>query len=694
MSWMVGIDTGGTFTDLAAVELGTARRYVTKVPSTPEKPAEGILDALRTFELDCETELGDVEFFGHGTTVGTNAVLEGKGARSGLLITKGFNAIYEVRGGIRPSRVELIDPRYQKPKPLIPLSRTRYVDERIAYDGSVARPLDEASVRQAVRELREEGVTSIAVMCLFSYVNSTHEERIEEIIREEHPDCRVSLSSRVLPVIREYVRLSTTALDAYVGPVVGDYFEELDRRVSDVGLTTSQAFVMQSNGGLMRIGLAASHPNELLLSGPAAGVAFAVRLGERTGLRNLVTLDMGGTSTDVSIIRDGEAAHTREGAIDRQQIGTPMVEIHTLGTGGGTIGKLGKDGLLKVGPQSAGADPGPACYGRGGRDATVTDADVRLGYIDADKFLGGRMQGDPQLAEKALQELGDSIGLSSLDTAIGIHKIIDTQMAIGLRLMLEAKGCDTQAFVLVPFGGAGPVHAWRIAEAVGIPRLLVPASPGIGCATGLLETDVVHVYMQSAVSRIDETDLAALERTFAVLTERARSDTDLEGFAPEEVRIERQLDIRYPHQGYELPMDCPPGPLDAEMLQRLRLAFDERHREVYGVSAPDELVEIINARVRTVVARVADEPNGASGEIAEATSGGAETGVRDAYFESEGGFVSTPVYDRALLVPGISIRGPAIIEQLDATTVVGPGWSGTVDGLGNLPLTREEAAAR
>ena len=690
MSWMVGIDTGGTFTDLAALDPDSGRRYITKVPSTPANPADGILDALQTFKAECEAELGDVDFFGHGTTVGTNAVLEAKGARCGLLITHGFNAIYEVRGGIRPGRIDLVDPRYQKPKPLIPLSRTRYVDERTAYDGSVLKPLDEESVREAVRDLREQGVTSIAVMCLFSFVNPAHEQRIEEIIREEHPDCRVSLSSRVLPVIREYIRLSTTALDAYVGPVVSDYFEELDRRVAGDGLTTNQAFIMQSNGGLMRIGLAASHPNELLLSGPAAGVAFALRLCERTGERNLITIDMGGTSTDVCVVREGEAAQTREGQIDRQQIGTPMVEIHTLGTGGGTIGKLGKDGLMKVGPQSAGADPGPACYGRGGTDATVTDADVMLGYMDPRRFLGGRMKGDSALAEKALQDLGDALDLSALETAIGIHRIIDTQMAVGLRLTLEAKGCDPSTFALVPFGGAGPVHAWRIAESVGIPRLLVPASPGIGCAMGLLETDVVHLYMQSAVSRIDQTDPASLEQVFAGLMERARADSELEGFAEDEVRIFRELDIRYPHQGYELAMECPDGPLNKEMLQALRLAFDERHRQVYGVSASDEPVEIVNARVRTVVRRTIRE-QGAGTPATAASPASARTETRDVHFESLGGFVPTPIYDRALLEPGMTITGAAVIEQLDATTVVGPGWSGAVDQLGNLPLMREDA---
>jgi N-methylhydantoinase A len=415
-----------------------------------------------------------------------------------------------------------------------------------------------------------------------------------------------------------------------------------------------------------------------------------MRLSERREEPNLVTLDMGGTSTDVCVIRDGEASQTREGDIDNQQIGTPMIEIHTLGTGGGTIGWIGKDGLLKVGPQSAGADPGPACYGRGGTDATVTDADVILGYVDPEGFLGGKMPGDRDLAEAALGRLGAELGLDSLQTAIGVHQIVDTQMAIGLRLTLEAKGCDVNSFCLVPFGGAGPVHAWRIAEAVGIPRLLIPLSPGIGCATGLLETDIVHVYMQSAIGRIDTVDAAALEERFVALTERARNDTEVEGFGPEEVTILRQLDVRYPHQGYELAMDWPEEPVTEEGLGRLRLEFDRRHEEVYGTSAPDELVEIVNVRVRSVVPRPRQDST-----VGDRTPGSvdeAKTGERDVHFESLGGYHATPVYDRSLLRPGMAISGPAVIEQLDCTSVIGPRWSGEVDDYGNISLTHQEVA--
>jgi N-methylhydantoinase A len=397
---------------------------------------------------------------------------------------------------------------------------------------------------------------------------------------------------------------------------------------------------------------------------------------------------MGGTSTDVCVIRDGKASETREGQIARQHIGTPMIEINTLGTGGGTLAWIGKDGLLKVGPQSAGADPGPASYGRGGTEPTVTDADVVLGCLDPTRFLGGRMHGVPELAKQAIERVGEKLGLSAVEAAEGIRKIADTQIAIGLRLTLEAKGCDVTSFTLVAFGGAGPVHAWKVAEAVGIPHLLVPPSPGIGSAMGLLETDVLHVYMKSYMSRIDRADLQALNGSFAELIDRARLDADAEGFEWGEVQLHPQLDLRYPHQGYELAMDVRATTLDEPDLGRLRSEFDVLHEAVYGVSAPDEPVEIINLRLRSRVERprlnlAASLP----------TEGAAEPRVRPAYFEMLGGYVDTPVFDRAEMPAGTGLKGPAIVEQLDATTVIGPGWSGSVDSDGNLRLSKDGSEA-
>jgi N-methylhydantoinase A len=687
MSWHVGIDTGGTFTDLAARHPLTGEEYVTKVPSTPHDPAEAIVGALDRFTTELGESTSSIAFFAHGTTVATNAVLEGAGARAGLLMTRGFKAIYEVRGGIRPSRVELIDPRYQKPRPLIPLALTRYVAERIGFDGTILEPLDEDGTRAAIRELVDEEVDAIAVLCLFSFMNPVHEERIAELVREEAPQCRVSLSSRVLPVIREYPRLSTTALDAYVGPVIARYFEDLERRLEQEGLTTKQSYVMQSNGGLMRFGLAAEHPNETLLSGPASGVAFALKLGEQIGRRDLVALDMGGTSTDISIVENGEVGQTREGRIAGQDIGTPMTEIHTLGAGGGTIAWLGTDGLLKVGPQSAGADPGPACYGRGGVEPTVTDANVVLGYLDPSRFLGGRMQGDAELAHAALERIGRDLELSALEAAVGVNRIVNTHMAVGLRLVLEAKGCDPARFLLLALGGAGPVHAWQLASETGIKTVSVPPHPGIACARGLLETDIVHTYMQSFVTRIDRASPADVAARMDQLLKRALGDAESEGFSFEQLQIVRQIDLRYPHQGYELSLDCEFEVPDERDLDALRRSFDSEHERIYGVAAPDEPVEIVNVRVRTIVP--VEFPERTPVAHGSSDSGAARIGERDAYFHSRGGYVSTTVFDRELLSPGAELEGPAIVEQLDTTTVIGPGWLGHVDGYGNLVLTSE-----
>jgi N-methylhydantoinase A len=500
------------------------------------------------------------------------------------------------------------------------------------------------------------------------------------------PECRISLSSRVLPVIREYVRLSTTALDAYVGPVVERYFIQLATNLREVGLTTGQSYVMQSNGGLMRITIAAQHPNEILLSGPASGVVFGQDLGRVVGEQNLVTLDMGGTSTDISVIEGGMITQTRQGKIAGQDIGTPMTEIHTIGAGGGTIAWIGTDGLLKVGPQSAGAVPGPACYGRGGTDATVTDSNVVLGYIDPTRFLGGRMQGSAELAHEALARLGAALELSPLEAAIGVNRVVNTHMAIGLRLTLEAKGCDPGRFVLVAFGGAGPLHAWRLAEDVSIPRVAVPPHPGIACAMGLLQTDIVHVYMQSFLVRIDRVSAAEVSRRFGQLIERARADAEAEGFGADDIQLFRQMDLRYPHQGYELAMDCPFDEPHETDLESLRRKFDVRHEQIYGVSAPKEPVEIVNLRVRLVVSVAS--PEDVLEPSDESSADAARIGERNTYFESLGGFESTPVYDRSLLHAGATIPGPAVIEQLDSTTVIGPGWIGTVNPYATLMLAR------
>ena len=687
--WMVGIDTGGTFTDVAAMEVDSRELRITKVPSVPSDPAQAVMQGLG--QLAGEQgglRAGEIRFFAHGTTVATNALLEMKGARAGLVLTRGYRGVYEVRGGTHPSGAELIDPFYQKPPPLVPQKQIEEIDERVAYDGSVITPLDEESVRRAVRRLHHRGIQSIAVCYLFSFMNPTHEERTAQIVREECPDCRVSLGSVLLPVIREYKRIATTVLDAYVGPVVQGYLDRLHHRLREAGVESEQLYIMQSNGGLMRIDVASSYPNQTLLSGPAGGVVFGAALGELVGERNLITFDMGGTSTDISTVADGSWAETREGKISGQDIGSPMIEIRTMGAGGGTLAWIGRDGLLKVGPQSAGADPGPACYGRGGVDPTVTDANLILGYLDPASFIGGRMHIDPELARRAVREkTAGPFGLTLEEAALGIIRVVNVNMEVGLRLSFVERGLDPRKFALVAFGGSGPVHAGRVARNTGIPRVIVPPYPGISCAMGLMQTDVKHYYLQSRFASLLSFPLPELDRIFAGLLEKALAEAKLEGFDPTAIELTRQLDLRYPYQGYELTVPCPPRSLEEADRLPLRRAFDQLHHQVYGTSAPDETPEVVNVRVvsvaRTPKLRLRELSRGGEAPAA------AQIGERDIFFEETGKYVPTPIFHRDALTAGNRIEGPAVVQQFDATTVIYPRQRATVDRFGNLIIEVE-----
>ncbi len=682
MSWLVGIDTGGTFTDLAAADTETGTIYTLKVPSVPENPALAVMAAVSQLVEEHPVAWSDIHFLAHGTTVATNAILEGKGARAGLLVNHGLRAIYPMRAGNHPAGPDLIDPYYTKPPELISPALTREVRGRIGFDGGEVEPLDEDDVRKAAAELKGEGVESIAVCYLFSFTNSRHEQRSKELIHEVFPECRVSLSSEVLPVIREYPRLSTTVLDASVGPVVSRYFEDLSGRLGKAGINTQRFYIMQSSGGLKRMSLAVRYPNETLLSGPAAGVVFSQKLSEQSGCPNLLTFDMGGTSADISVLAGGAVDETREGAIAGQDLGTPMIQIRTIGSGGGSLAWVGKDGLLKVGPQSAGAVPGPACYGRGGTEPTVTDANVRLGYLSVDNFLGGRMAGNAELARQALGRVGDTLGIDDAALARGILKIVDTQMAVGLRMALMERGADPREFVLAAFGGSGPVHAARLARELGISRVLVPRFPGIACSMGLLNTVVKYVYLQSFLARFHQVDPSAIERGFADLRDRALKDREVEGLDDDSSEIIYQLDIRYPRQGYELSvtLEHTEG-RPVVSLDTIREQFHRQHHSYYGISAPDEEPEVVNLRL--VMHGGIPQMSWSAPDIVE---GDPLKGYRSCWFDSAGDFVSTPVYDRVRLAPRTEMEGPAIIEQTDAATVVEPGMRFVIDPVGNLVI--------
>lgn len=682
--WMVGVDTGGTFTDLVAFEPLTGELRTIKVPSVPADPSSAVINALDELFRNglAPREIG---FLVHGTTVATNAVLESAGVRAGLLITRGFRAVYEARGWVRPDPIELLDTFFRKPALLVPQSRTEEIPERMDYRGTVLEPLDEQAVRAAARRLKARGVQAVAVCYLFSFRNPLHEERTAEILAEEEPAWRISLSSRVLPVIREYPRLSTTVVDAYVGPIMERYLVNLDRRLKERGITTPQVFLMQSNGGLMRITMGARFPNQTLTSGPAAGVVAGAALARGTGRRNFVTLDIGGTSTDISVIADARASETSSGRIAGQDIGTPMLAVHTLGAGGGTVAWIGRDGLMKVGPQSAGAVPGPACYGRGGTAPTVTDANLILGALGTKSVLGGRMALDRRLAEQAIMDVARPLGLDLVTAAAGIVKIVNTNMAVDLRLAFQSRGEDPRRFALLAFGGAGPLHAAYLARDLGIPEVVVPLHPGLTSAMGLLQTDVRHLYLRSAVGLLSSYPVDEINAIFAELRRRATDDVSEEGLDVTELRLKQQIDLRYLHQGYHLTVDGPDGEITQTHKQPIKAAFDDLHRRTYGASAPEEDAELVTLRVVSEVPvphlRL---PRIAAGRVADA-----RIGERPLYDLTSAEFARAYVYDRARLGAHDRIAGPAIVEQYDSTTVVLAGQALTVDDFGNLLITEE-----
>jgi N-methylhydantoinase A len=682
---MVGVDTGGTFTDLIAVDPASGEFRLAKVPSHPADPSVAVLRALEELFAGGIAP-ADVGVVVHGTTVATNALLEAKGVPTGLLVTRGFRATYEARGFSQPSGTDLIDPMYRKPPMLVPQWLTEEVGERLDFRGDELAPLDEDDLRRAVSALVAKGVESIAVCFLFSFLNPAHERRAAEVIAGIAPELRVSLSSTVLPLIREYPRLSTTVIDAYVGPTVERYLLRLADRITAAGVDTPQRFLMQSNGGLMRLSVGARFPNQTLLSGPAAGVVAAAELGRIAELSHLVTLDIGGTSTDISVIVNGRVLETSEGTIAGQDIASPMLKIRTLGAGGGTIAWIGKDGLLKVGPQSAGADPGPACYGRGGTLPTVTDANLVLGMLSGDAPIAGKYRLDEALARTAIEtHVARPLGLSLVDAAAGIVRIVNTNMAVDLRLALQEEGQDPRAFALVAFGGAGPLHAAQLARDLGIPRIVVPPHPGINCATGLLQTSVKHAYLRSSIGLLAHAPLEKMNAAFADLEAQALDDVVAEGFARDAAVLHHQLDLRYVHQGYQLTVDVPSRELVDGDRPAIKAAFNALHRQVYGQSADGEDVEIVTFRLFAEIAvdRFAFPP------LPARAAGSARSGTRPMFDVQHRAYADAGVYERERLAPGETVDGPAVINQFDATTIVLAGQRARVDAYGTLLI--EEA---
>jgi N-methylhydantoinase A len=678
----VAVDTGGTFTDFVLLDEATREVSIAKVLSSPDDPSVSVMRGIEQF-LAAEPA-PEISYFCHGTTVGTNALLEEKGVRTGLLVTAGFRGIYEIMEQARPHGSALFDLEYDKPALLTPESRTGEVVERLDHLGRVLVPLDEDALRRTLRELRAEAIESLAVCLLFAYLDPVHEHRVGELAAEELPGCSVSLSSAVLPQIREYPRLSTTVINAYLQPIVQRYLANLKDRLHTRGVTTAQSYVMQSNGGTATFATAAAKAAATLLSGPAGGVTAGARLSQLCGLDKVITFDMGGTSCDVALIEGGQASPGAGGVIAGRHVALPALDIDTVSAGGGTLAAVDAQGVLTVGPGSAGSVPGPACYGRGGTKPTVTDANLVLGYLSGTSRLGGSLALDEAAALAALRaEVADPLGLDPVDAAKGIVDVVNIQMQEAIKGISTMRGYDLRDFVLVGFGGAGPVHAAALAEDLHMAGVLIPAHPGVLSALGLLMADVQHDYVRSRLDPLDALDPAGVLRVFDELAAEAKADLHAEGFAAEGIELDHALDMRYTGQGYEVRVPLSTALLHEQGFTAVRKAFDAEHLNRFGHSAPDETAEVVSYRL-TARGRVPEvrlpEHHPTGTPLADAL-----IGRRPVRFGSA--TVDCPVYARERLDVGLEFAGPAIIDQTDTTVVVLPGQQVRVDPWLNLFLS-------
>ena len=688
----IGIDIGGTFTDAALVDGETGAIRVVKVLTTPEDPAQGFMAALERGLAECPASGGDVAAVVHATTVATNAIIEGKTARVGMLVTRGFRDILEIG---RQIRSRLYDVHLQKPAPLVPRRFSLEVTERLDHEGRVLQPLDLDEVRQAARRLRQEGVEAVVVCLLHSYLNPAHERTVAEIVRAELPDVFLSVSSDVCPEYREYLRASTTAVNAAVMPIVSRYVDALESRLHALG-AVAPFYVMQSNGGVMTSSSAKARPVYMVESGPAAGVIAAGAIAAPYGYKNVMSFDMGGTTAKVGLIQDGQLRLSTEIEVGAQSvtplgegrgggypIRTPVIDLVEVGAGGGSEAWIDAGGALRVGPRSAGARPGPACYGRGGTTPTITDANLVLGRLNPAFFLGGEMALDAAAARKAIADrVAAPLALDPIAAAAGIVEIANAHMIGAMRLVSVQRGYDPRQFVLVAFGGAGPLHANALARELGIPAVLVPPNPGIASAVGMLMTDLRHEFVTTRRVRLDALTPEALESLFADFLVEGSARLDRDGVPASDRQMLRSVDLRYHGQSFELSIAVPAGALTVADVGRLRAEFDAAHERAYGYAAPEDAVELVNVRLAAI--GVTPRPRRAPLPPGGRDAAKALKGTREVWFAEIGGWRNTNVLDRAKLLSGNVIGGPAIVEEHDASTLVHPGWEATVDQHGNL----------
>jgi N-methylhydantoinase A len=687
MSWRIGVDIGGTFTDVALVSEESGEIGIAKVSTTPRDLAEGVLTALRSGLDGHGVAAADVGFLSHATTVVTNALLESKGAKTALVTSRGFRDVLELR---RSARSDLYDLFQDPPSVLVPRHMRLEITERLDAQGEVVTPLAEDEIDEVIDFLKAHDVEAIAVCFLYSFLNDAHERLVGARLRQAMPEIPIFLSSEVLPEIREFERTSTTAVCAYVGPILASYLERLEAVTTEMGLPALH--VMASSGGVLEADEALKMPAMAVESGPAAGVVAALQIGRDLGMENLLSFDMGGTTAKASLIEGGEVETTSEyevgsGAnVSRWLHGTghpirvPVIDLAEVSAGGGSIAWIDPGGALRVGPRSAGAEPGPVCYGQGGTEPTVTDADLVLGYLDPENLLGGDLPVDIARARQAIEEtIAGPLGLDLTDAALGITAVVNNAMAEALRIVSVERGHDAREFNLVAFGGAGPVHAAALAAELEVPRVVIPPVPGGFSALGLVATDIKRDYVRTFYTVLDEADLGGLDEAFGEMEDRARTMLAATPVPEERWRISRQADLRYTRQAYELTVPVADGAIDADKLAAMATGFHERHRQTYGHDNPDEAVQLVNIRLTATGAldplRLSLAANGGAGASA--------AGRRRAHFSNTGA-VECQVLKRDDVRPGVAVDGPAIVESMDSTILIPPGWRATAEAKGYI----------